>query len=106
MTEATQPPSMEPTDFPTPSPNKNADAIGVIGFGTAMCEAVQDPRAKSDCRKLIEPLEEGKKDPIDVLVDLLMQNPEDVNEATDRFNFNMNKAMEIAEEKMKAANPK
>lgn len=104
MNEATQQPSAEGIDFVVPSPNKNADAIGVIGFGTAMCEAVKDKQAKNDCRKLIEPLEEGKKDPIDVLVDLLIQNPEDVDEATDRFNYNMQEAMKRAEEKMKSAN--
>ena len=104
MSEAAQPPSMEPADFPVPTPNKNADVIGVIGFGTAMCEAVKDPKKKGDCRELIAPLEEGKKDPIDVLVDLLMQNPGDVDEATDRFNYNMQEAMKRAEEKMKATN--
>lgn len=103
MSEA-PPPSMGGGDFQPPTPNKNADAIGVLGFGTAMCEAVQDSRAKVDCRKLIEPLEEGKKDPIDVLVDLLIQNPAEVEEATERFNYNMHEAMKRAEEKLKAAN--
>ena len=104
MNEATQNSSMEPIDFVVPSPNKNADAIGVIGFGTAMCEAVKDPKSKDACRRLVEPLEKGEKDPIDVLMDLLIQNPADVDEATDRFNYNMQEAMKRAEAKMKAAN--
>ena len=104
MNEAVQTPSMEEIDFAVPSLNKNADAIGVIGFGTAMCEAVKDPKAKGDCRKLIEPLETGAKDPIDVLVDLLIQNPAEVDEATDRFNYNMQEAMKRAEAKMKSSN--
>lgn len=106
MNEQTQPPSMERIDFPIPSPNKNADAIGVIGFGTAMCEAVKDKQAKNLCMRLVEPLETGEKDPIDVLVDLLIQNPAEVDEATDRFNYNMQEAMKRAEEKVKAANSK
>lgn len=104
MNEAAQTSSMEPADFPVPTPNKNADVIGVIGFTTAACEAIVDPEKKGACRELVEPLEEGNKDPIEVMVDFLMQNPEGVKEATDRFNFNMHKAMEIAEERMKAAN--
>lgn len=100
MTEATYPTPTDTMDFVVPSPNKNADAIGVIGFGTAMCEAVKDDLAKTDCRKLIEPLETGKKDPIDVLMDLLIQNPEDIIEATDRFNYNMQEATKRAEKKL------
>ena len=104
MSEATQPPSMEPVSFPTPTPNTNADVISVIGFGTAMCETVEDKQAKNDCRKLIEPLEKGEKDPIDVLADLLVQNPANVDDATDRFNYIMQEAMKRAEAKLKAEN--
>jgi hypothetical protein len=39
-----------------------------------------------------------------VLVDLLIQNPEEVDEATDRFNYNMQEAMKRAEKKMKSTN--
>ena len=90
--------------MPQPPPNKTADAIGIIGFGTMVCEVVDDPRKKGDCRKLLEPLEQGKKDPIEVLVDLLMENPDEMDDATDRFNYNMQEAMKIAEERVKAQN--
>jgi len=95
-------PPMEQASFPMPPPNKNADAIGVIGFGTAACEAILDPLAKGDCRKLLVPLEKEEKDAIDVLVDLLMEHPEDIDAATDRFNFNMQEAMRRAKAKIEA----
>lgn len=102
MSELTQPPQLLPQQpeidaFDKPAPNKPADQIGVIGFGTVVCEVVTDPRAKGDCRKLLEPLEKGTKDPIDVLVDLLVNNPDEMDAATDRFNYNMQEAMKKAE---------
>lgn len=87
-----------------PQPNKNADAIGIIGFGTMVCEVVNDPGKKGDCRELLEPLEQGKRDPIEVLVDLLMQHPDEMDDATDRFNYNMQEAIKIAEERVKVQN--
>ena len=93
-----------PETFTPPAPNKTADDIGVIGFGTVVCEVVKDPSAKADCRKLVEPLEKGQSTAIKTLVELLINNPDEMDAATERFNYNMEQAMKIAEERLKAKN--
>lgn len=91
-----------PETFTPPPMNKMADDIGVIGFGTVVCEVVKDPTAKADCRKLVEPLEKGQSNAIDTLVELLIHNPDEIDDAAERFNYNMEKAVKIAEERLKA----
>lgn len=90
--------------IPKPPVNPIADAVGVIGFGEMVCTVVDDPTKKADCRKLLEPLEKKKKDPIETLADLLMLNPDEMDEATERFNYNMQEAIKIAEERLKTQN--
>ena len=90
--------------IPKPPENNTADAVGIIGFGTMVCEVVDDPEAKNDCRKLLEPLEQNKKDPIETLVELLLLNPDEMDKATERFNYNMQEAVKIAEGRLKGKN--
>jgi len=93
-----------PDDFVIKKPPKNetADVITTIGLGTAACEAVKDGKQRGDCRDLLKPLEDGKADSIDVLVELLMKNPDEMQEVADRYNYNMDQAMQIVEKRLAA----
>lgn len=93
-----------PETFAPPTPNKVADDIGVIGFGEVVCSLVKDPKAKGDCRRMVEPLGNGQSNAIDTLVELLIHNPDEIDDAAERFNYNMEKAVKIAEERLKAKN--
>lgn len=90
--------------IPKPPENKTADIVGALGFMHMVCEGVEGQEPTDACRALVEPLEKGKKDPIEALVDLLMLNPDEMDKASERFNYNMQEAVRIASERVKAKN--
>ena len=90
--------------IPKPPENQTAATVGVLGFGAMVCEGIEDPENKGACRGLVVPLETKQKSAIDTLVELLLEHPDEMDRATERFNYNMQEAVKIAEERLKEKN--
>lgn len=85
-------------------PDEILDAILVIGASNSVCESISDKSGKDACRRLIEPLEVGKADPVETFADMMINNPTGVDNIVDRLNDLIEKAGKRAEEKTKQQN--
>ena len=98
MNETTQP---QVTDIPVPPVCPTCDTVIVLGTLTGTCETFKDEKGKNDCRKLLEPLEQGKSNAIDAFANMMVKNPGAVDAITDRFNYLIQEASKKAEEMVK-----
>lgn len=84
---------------PQVKPDKTLDTILIIGALTGTCESIDDKPGKVACRHMLEPLENGKADPVEVLADMMIAKPAEFDNIVDRFNNLIQKASDRAEEK-------
>lgn len=104
------PPMPQPTQVseipeqPEVKPDKTLDTILIIGALTGTCESIDDKSGKMACRHMLEPLENGKSDPVETLADMMIAHPAEFDGITDRFNNLIQKASDRAEEKIKIPN--
>jgi hypothetical protein len=89
---------------PEVKPDKTLDTILIIGALTGTCESIDDKSGKMACRHMLEPLENGKADPVEVLADMMIAKPAEFENIVDRFNNLIQKASDRAEEKSKPPN--
>lgn len=89
---------------PEVKPDKMLDTILIIGALTGTCESISDKTGKMACRTMVEPLENGKSDPVEALADMMIAHPAEFDGITDRFNDLIQKASDRAEEKAKPPN--
>ena len=89
---------------PEVRPDKMLDTILIIGALTGTCESIDDKTGKTACRSMLEPLENGKADPVEVLADMMIAKPTEFDGIVDRFNNLIQKASDRAEEKTKIPN--
>ena len=89
-------------EIPVPPACPTCDTVIVLGTLTGTCETIKDPKGKNDCRKLLEPLEEGKTSAIDAFANMMVKHPGAIDEITDRFNFLIQEASKKAEEMVKS----
>lgn len=89
---------------PEVKPDKTLDTILIIGALTGTCESIEDKSGKVACRHMLEPLENGKSDPVEALADMMIAHPAEFDGITDRFNDLIQKASDRAEEKTKPLN--
>lgn len=105
-----QPPTPQPIPMPAVpeqpevKPDKTLDTILIIGALTGTCESIDDKPGKMACRHMLEPLENGKSEPVEALADMMIAHPAEFDGITDRFNNLIQKASDRAEEKMKILN--
>jgi hypothetical protein len=100
-----QPPQQPPIpEQPEVKPDKTLDTILIIGALTGTCESIDDRSGKVACRHMLEPLENGNADPVEVLADMMISKPAEFDGIVDRFNNLIQKASERAEEKTKIPN--
>ena len=93
--------TMQPPDIPVPPACPTCDTVIVLGTLTGTCETLKDQKGKNDCRKLLEPLEQGKSNAIDAFASMMVAHPEAIDEITDRFNYLIQEASKKAEEMVK-----
>ena len=89
---------------PEVKPDKTLDTILIIGALTGTCESIEDKTGKTACRSMLEPLENGKADPVEALANMMIAHPAEFDGITDRFNDLIQKASDRAEEKTKPPN--
>ena len=78
------------------------DLITSVSLGHGTCELIPNKVDKTACRHLLEPLEEGKGDPIEQLSDVQMANPEEFDKLTEYFNSVIIRVTERSEQKLAA----
>ena len=81
------------------------DRITAVSFGHSACELAGTKEDKTACRHLLEPLDDGKGDPIDQLSDLQMANPNEFEKVTEYFNSLIMRVTERSEQKIAAQSP-
>lgn len=94
----------EPLKQPEVKPDKTLDTILILGALTGTCESIDDKPGKMACRHMLEPLENGKSDPVEVLADMMIASPTEFDGIVDRFNLLIENAGKRAEEKTKMPN--
>ncbi len=82
-------------------PDKTLDTILILGALTGTCESISDNPGKVACRHMLEPLENGKSDPVEALADMMIASPGEFDNIVERFNILIKNASDRAEEKVK-----
>ncbi len=86
-------------------PDKTLDTILILGALTGTCESISDKNGKVACRHMLEPLENGKSDPVEALADMMIASPGEFDNIVERFNLLIKDASDRAEEKVKTNVP-
>lgn len=82
--------------------DKNRDAMTALGVMMSACEGVDNKKNKAACHGLLVPLEDGKKDALDVMVNMIKENPDEFAGEVNRFNILVDTALEQVEKEVKA----
>lgn len=85
---------------------KMMDQITSVGLAHGACELVKDGERKEDCRRLLEPLDDGKGDPIEGLSNIQMAHPEEFDRITEYLNSVILRATELSEQKLETLQSK